>query len=107
MLCCIEHGGSMIIRTENWTKRNKMRKHYGFVAAIVYDQPKSGRGSAPACYQRLKVKEWAYSKLGKPALFFNEKLLETNSEWFIGVTKEDEYTIAFKNVKYRDWALLL
>lgn len=96
----------MILHTVDWDKRNKMRKQYGYTAAIVYEQPKL-MGGAPACYHRLRVKEWAYKKFGHPAVMMQGDIVGTESEWFAGVTKDGEYTIAFKNAKYRNLALLM
>jgi hypothetical protein len=31
----------------------------------------------------------------------------TDCEWFAGRTSDDEYTVAFKEPKYRDFALLM
>jgi hypothetical protein len=85
-----------------------MRKRYGFASGIVYTQPITyGIGKAPACDQRLRVKEWAYRQFGKPAYILYGDIMGADSEWFAAVTKPDEYTIAFKNAKYRNLALLM
>lgn len=94
----------MILRTEDWNRRNKLRKQYGWCSAIVYDQPE---GVGPACTQRLRVKEWAYAKLGQPAYVIGDQMHNTQSEWFAGRLTPTEYTIAFEDVRLRNWALLL
>lgn len=96
----------MIIRLENWTKRNRLHKLGGYTAAIVYEQ-KIILGQPPACNQRLRVKQWAYQRWGRPAQLKNDELINAQSEWFMGCIKDKEYTIAFRDKKLRDWATLL
>lgn len=96
----------MIIRTEDWTRRNPLCKQYGWRAAIVYEQ-KAIPGQAPASYQRLRVKEWAYMRWGKPAHIYGDQIYNPTSEWFVGQLKTEEYVIAFRSKPLRDWALLL
>lgn len=96
----------MILRTVDWNRRYNMRKRYGFTSGIVYTQPITF-GKAPACDQRLRVKDWAYKQFGKPAYILYGDIISTDNEWFAGVTKDNEYTIAFKNAKYRNLALLM
>ena len=94
----------MILRTEDWNRRNPMRKLGGWCAAIVYDQPPH---IGPACAQRLRVKEWAHARWGKPARRSGEQIHNATSDWLIGQFKSGEYTIAFRSKQLRDWALLL
>lgn len=96
----------MILRTEDWNRRHPLRKQYGWSAAIVYEQI-AWLGQAPACKQRLRVKEWAWSRWGKSAHMYGDRIYNPSSEWFVGQLNPKEYTIAFRSKQLRDWALLL
>jgi len=96
----------MILRTEDWNRRNALRKLGGWSAAIVYEQ-KSMPGQIPACAHRLRVKDWATARWGKPARRSGEQIHNAASEWLIGEFKTGEYIIAFRSKRMRDWALLL
>lgn len=94
----------MIKRTVNWDLDDAMRQQYGFVAGIVYVHTLS----APVCMNRTRVKQWAYQRFGNPAVMvLGEIHVPTDCEWFAGRTSDDEYTVAFKEPKYRDFALLM
>jgi hypothetical protein len=104
----------MIKRTINWDLDDAMRQQYGFVAGIVYAQPSHSidptyyTRPAPACPNILRVKQWAYQRFGNPAVMvLGEIHVPTDCEWFAGRTSDDEYTVAFKEPKYRDFALLM
>ncbi len=84
-----------------------MRKRYGFTSAIIFTHPIAISSGAPACGHRLRVKEWAYKQLGKPAAIVYGDIVNYDSDWFAGVTDVDEYTIAFKDERYRNLALLM
>jgi hypothetical protein len=96
-----------ILRAPNWTKRSKLCKEYGFRAAIVYEQNLQFGGGL-ACHHRLTVKEFLNKKFGPPmSKDWYGKWVNTDGEWLAGVTKKNEYTIAVKDPKLRDWLLLL
>jgi hypothetical protein len=99
----------MIKRTVNWDLDDAMRQQYSFVAGIVYVQPSpSWPAGALACGHRTRVKQWAYQRFGNPAVMvLGEIHVPTDCEWFAGRTSDDEYTVAFKEPKYRDFALLM
>jgi len=96
----------MILRTVDWDLRYNMRRKYGFAAGIVYAQPMDG-DYEPACWNRTRVKLWAQRRFGNPATILRGEIhIPPSCEWFAGRTGE-EYTIAFKNPKYRNLALLM
>ena len=96
----------MILRTVDWDLRYNMRRKYGFAAGIVYAQPMADF-FAPACMNRTRVKLWAYQRFGNPAVIRDgEIIIPPGCEWFAGRTGE-EYTVAFKNPKYRNLALFM
>jgi hypothetical protein len=94
-------------------------------AAIVYEGTALLGARIVACDQRLRVKQWANTKLGQPVSRANTKLgqpvsrlrkginsdeyqyINTNGEWYQGYNDAGEYVIAFQNPQWRDWALLL
>lgn len=99
----------MILRTEDWNRRNSLCKQWGYRAAIVYAQPQSGYGyPPPACLQRLRVKEFLAQRLGPSQyLDYKQQWQNTDSAWCAYRSSDEEYTIALKNPRLRDWCLLL
>jgi len=101
----------MIMRVEDWNRRNCMCRAHGFRAAIVYEQltnPYINRVGAPACAHRTKVKEYLYHRYGDPMCqTYSKTWINTESDWCCWRSRDDEYTIAVKDARMRDWLLLL
>lgn len=99
----------MILRTEDWNRRYSMCRQWGYRAAIVYAAPRAGLISdIVACPQRLRVKEFLAGRLG-PSQYLDRKQQwqNTDSAWCAYRSSDEEYTIALKNPRLRDWCLLL
>jgi hypothetical protein len=101
----------MIIRIENWNRRRELCKQYGFRAAIVFDHvPRTPTYGPAACDTRMRIKNWAGTRFGPPMTrnwSTEPQWLNTDSEWLAYRSDDSEYTVAFKDVKARDWCLLL
>jgi hypothetical protein len=104
---------SELVKIADWNNARPLCKEFGYRYGLVF-------AGNMACYHRLAVKTWAYSKLGVPAMTVcvlgvtqEHKLENTNSDWFCGFISsgmrkdKDPYYIVFKEKKYRDFALLL
>ena len=96
-----------IIRTQDLDRRNTLCKTLGYRYTIVYRGTESSGTRAVACNQRLNVKNWAYKKLGPPCRNYDNELINTDSEWYQGFNKQQEYIIAFRQKNHRDFAILL
>ena len=100
----------MILRIENWNRKQELCRVYGFRAAIVFDHVSRSPTYGPsACIARTRVKTWAGSRFGPP-MTRNWSLTDwfnTDSEWLAYRSADSEYTVAFQDVKARDWCLLL
>lgn len=96
-----------IIRTQDLDRRYTLCKTLGYRYTIVYRATEPSGLRTVACYQRLRVKQWANSKFGPPCCTIQTDTVNTDSEWYQGYTSQEEYVIAFRNKQYRDWALLL
>lgn len=97
-----------IIRVEQWDRRRKLCKQYGYRAAIIYQGTESSGLRKVACDHRLRVKTWANRKLGPPChRTCHQQYENTDSLWYQGYNDRGEYVIAFRDAKIRDWALLL
>ena len=93
-----------IIKLVNWDRRNSLCKQFGYRAAIVYLQ----QPGTPACDHRLRVKQWCHTRWGEPQhLNYRNEWTNTQAEWLNARTSDGEYTIAFRDVRMRDWVLLL
>lgn len=105
---------SRIIRAEDWDRRFRLCKLFDMRAAIVYEGTALLGARIVACDQRLRVKQWANTKLGQPVSRLRKGInsdeyqyINTNGEWYQGYNDAGEYVIAFQNPQWRDWALLL
>jgi len=107
---------SEIVRAASWNNRRPLCRKYGWRYLVVFK-------SNVACKHRINIKTWAWDKFGAPGTLTHswymdnkgnriQKLKNPDSEWFAGFltysrSDKDEYYIAFKNEKYRDFALYL
>lgn len=98
-----------IIRTQDLDRRNTLCKTLGYRYTIVYRGTEQSGARTVACNQRLRVKQWANQKLGRPCTKYNLEpdLINTDSEWYQGYNKQQEYIIAFRQKNHRDFAILL
>jgi hypothetical protein len=94
----------MILDAPNWDEMHELRLRWGFVCAIVYQQ----QPNVPACTHRLRVKEFATQRWGKP-LHLNYRKVWTNTDgvWLTASLEDYQYTIAFKSTSIRDWLLMI
>jgi hypothetical protein len=94
----------MILDAPNWDEKHELRLRWGFVCAIVYQQ----LPNVPACTHRLRVKEFATRRWGKP-LYLNYRKVWSNTDgvWLAAGLEDHQYTIAFKSTATRDWLLMI
>lgn len=99
---------NQILDTPNWDRRYRLCKQFGMRAAIVYAGTRPNGMRMLACDHRLRVKTWANHKLGPPChRTWHQQYSNTDSQWYQGYNTQGEYVIAFRDLRIRDWALLL
>ena len=94
----------MILRTVNWDRRNPLCREFGVRAGIVY----SHHWGVVACDNRLRVKEFLSAKYGRPVTKnMRQNWINVDGEWLAVKLNDNEYVVAVRDRKLRDWLLLL
>lgn len=96
----------MILRSFDLTRRTELCKLYGYRYGIEFER-------GVASMQRLRMKDWACSKLGEPHTVRWSKTYNQTSGWYYGVAKpysqhpdKDLLWIVFKDPNMRLMAMM-
>jgi len=89
-------------------RRTALCKLYGFRYVLEFD-------SGVASYQRLRIKQWGYTKLGKPhSISWGKTLNADDTEWYYGPSKPysdtqktDRFWISFKHERHQFMAMIV
>jgi len=89
-------------------RRTALCKQYGFRYVLEFD-------AGVASYDRLRIKQWGYNKLGKPhSINWGNTLNADGAEWYYGPArpysdkpKTDRLWIAFKNERHQFMAMMV